>query len=119
MEALEDRLCGQAQAELDAEREREQLIESEDSGFTLNVRNEAVRRERQEQFQQSLSNARGYLRTLALSYQKHVKKFLTLLAERPDVNLQLLSFRLDFNGHYKRQRKSSTRVNCIDKVDNK
>lgn len=104
---FEERLCAQAHAELNAEREREQLIETQQGGFSLNARDETIRRERQERFQQNLVTMKGYLRILANGYQKHVRKFLSLLAEQPDMSLQLLSFRLDFNGHYKRLSRKS------------
>ncbi|XP_044730795.1 gamma-tubulin complex component 3 homolog [Chrysoperla carnea] len=102
LQVFEERLCAQAHAELNAEREREQLIETQQGGFSLKARDETIRRERQERFQQNLVTMKGYLRILANGYQKHVRKFLSLLAEQPDMSLQLLSFRLDFNGHYKR-----------------
>lgn len=53
-------------------------------------------------FEDFLGQTRVALRILAQSYQDVVKRFLLLLASHPDISLQLLSSRLDFNDHYKR-----------------
>ncbi|XP_071440616.1 gamma-tubulin complex component 3-like [Hetaerina americana] len=50
-----------------------------------------------------LPTARAQLKILAQSYQDVVKRFLLSLASQPDVSLQLLSSRLDFNEHYKKR----------------
>uniref|UniRef100_T1JNK7 Uncharacterized protein n=1 Tax=Strigamia maritima TaxID=126957 RepID=T1JNK7_STRMM len=56
-------------------------------------------------FQELLKNVipttRAKLRILSQSYQDMVQKFLLMLTSHRDVSLQFLSFRLDFNEHYK------------------
>ncbi|GAB6019866.1 Gamma-tubulin complex component 3 [Chamberlinius hualienensis] len=61
-------------------------------------------KERQAQFlSKVVLPTKTELRILSASYQDMVRKFLLMLTINRDVNLQFLSFRLDFNGHYKKQ----------------
>merc|ERR1712083_646473 len=63
---------------------------------------EAAEEARRENFRQApLHNTRKKLRVLAQSYQNMVEQFLVLLAGHQDASLRFLSFRLDFDEHYK------------------
>lgn len=57
--------------------------------------------QRQREFSKSASLIKTKLRILSITYQDMVKKFLIMLTSHTDVSLQFLSFRLDFNEHYK------------------
>ncbi|RWS31957.1 gamma-tubulin complex component 3-like protein [Leptotrombidium deliense] len=54
----------------------------------------------------SIPNFRVRIQLLAHTYQDMVQKFLLLLADHRDADLRFLSFRLDFNEHYKKRNKS-------------
>ncbi|RWS14285.1 gamma-tubulin complex component 3-like protein [Dinothrombium tinctorium] len=53
-----------------------------------------------------IPNFRVRIQLLSTTYQDMVQKFLLLLADHPDADLRFLSFRLDFNEHYKKRNKS-------------
>ena len=76
----------------------EKLIEENGTNNQVEGENQIALKE----FESFLNSTRVALRILAQSYQEVVKKFLLLLASHPDISLQLLSSRLDFNDHYKR-----------------
>ncbi|KAJ1520792.1 hypothetical protein ONE63_003886 [Megalurothrips usitatus] len=76
----------------------EKYIEENGTNNNVEGQNQTALKE----FEAFLSSTRVGLRVLAKGYQGVVKKFLLLLASHPDISLQLLSSRLDFNDHYKR-----------------
>jgi gamma-tubulin complex component 3 len=51
--------------------------------------------------QTDLSTLRSQLRILQQSYQNMVQQFLVMLTSHSDISLRFLSFRLDFNEHYR------------------
>lgn len=57
--------------------------------------------ERVAKFNHSLELIKRQLKSLAHKYSEFVKKYLSLLSSSPDMNLQLLSVRLNFNDYYK------------------
>lgn len=73
-------------------------IEEHGTSNTIEEQDESAKKD----FEAFLSSTRVGLQILAQSYQDVVKKFLLLLASNPDISLQLLSSRLDFNDNYKR-----------------
>lgn len=50
-----------------------------------------------------IPDTRAQLRVLSKSYQDMVQQFLMMLTSHQDVSLRFLSFRLDFNEHYKKR----------------
>lgn len=52
-------------------------------------------------FQETIPKMRSQLRILTHFYQSIVQQFLVLLMTSPDESLRFLSFRLDFNEHYR------------------
>lgn len=62
---------------------------------------EAAENKRIQEFQEFHAKMRSELRILSYSYQGIVQQFLVLLMTSADESLQFLSFRLDFNEHYK------------------
>ncbi|NXL04690.1 GCP3 protein, partial [Mesembrinibis cayennensis] len=56
---------------------------------------------RMKEFQDSIPKMCSQLRILTHFYQGIVQQFLVLLTTSSDENLRFLSFRLDFNEHYK------------------
>ncbi|XP_076356423.1 gamma-tubulin complex component 3 homolog isoform X1 [Tachypleus tridentatus] len=61
-----------------------------------------VEKQRQLEFDKKvIPMTKAQLRVLANSYQDMVQKFLLMIADHSDPNLRFLSFRLDFNEHYK------------------
>jgi len=49
-----------------------------------------------------IPDTRAQLKVLSKSYQDMVQQFLMMLTSHHDVSLRFLSFRLDFNEHYKK-----------------
>ena len=64
---------------------------------------EAMKRRKRAFTRTTLSAIKSQLKIVSQSYQDMVRTFLLQLAESGDQALQFLSFRLDFNQHYKRQ----------------
>uniref|UniRef100_A0A3P8UTE0 Tubulin gamma complex component 3 n=1 Tax=Cynoglossus semilaevis TaxID=244447 RepID=A0A3P8UTE0_CYNSE len=62
---------------------------------------EAEHKKRIEEFQETIPKMRSQFRILAHFYQSIVQQFLVLLMTSPDESLRFLSFRLDFNEHYR------------------
>nr|CAD7264144.1 unnamed protein product [Timema shepardi] len=100
-EKLHDRAVSELQARLDRELEICHSEELKEFGTSdaRDARDTARIKDFSERY---LPGMRAQLRILAKSYQDVVKGFLLMLASQADVSLQLLSFRLDFNEHYKR-----------------
>ncbi|XP_062303027.1 gamma-tubulin complex component 3 [Osmerus eperlanus] len=62
---------------------------------------EAEEQKRVQDFQDTIPKMRSQLRILTHFYQGIVQQFLVLLMTSPDESLRFLSFRLDFNEHYR------------------
>ncbi|KAI1885373.1 hypothetical protein AGOR_G00219470 [Albula goreensis] len=80
------------------ERKRERQDEGE---WGVTAAQEAEESKRVEEFQETIPKMRSQLRILTHFYQGIVQQFLVLLMTSTDESLQFLSFRLDFNEHYK------------------
>ncbi|KAJ4428063.1 hypothetical protein ANN_24077 [Periplaneta americana] len=105
LQTHEEKLYARSLSELQAMTKHEELIkEREKQGqFGTSTHEEELNQKRSQDFKlRYIPNVRTQLRVLSKSYQDVVKKFLLMLASQSDVSLQLLSFRLDFNEHYKR-----------------
>ncbi|XP_063067999.1 gamma-tubulin complex component 3 [Engraulis encrasicolus] len=80
------------------ERKRQREKEGE---WGVTAEEEAAENKRIQEFQEFHAKMRSELRILSYSYQGIVQQFLVLLMTSSDESLQFLSFRLDFNEHYK------------------
>ncbi|XP_063809225.1 gamma-tubulin complex component 3 isoform X1 [Pseudophryne corroboree] len=80
------------------ERAKERELEGE-WGVTAAEKEEENKRV--SEFQESIPKMRSQLRILTHFYQGIVQQFLVLLTTSTDESLRFLSFRLDFNEHYK------------------
>ncbi|XP_061091101.1 gamma-tubulin complex component 3 isoform X2 [Conger conger] len=80
------------------ERKRQRQEEGE---WGVTTEQEAEEGRRVQGFQETIPKMRSQLRILTHFYQGIVQQFLVLLMTSSDESLQFLSFRLDFNEHYK------------------
>ncbi|XP_071991684.1 gamma-tubulin complex component 3 isoform X1 [Engystomops pustulosus] len=80
--------------------ERKKQRESEGE-WGVTAEEEEEENKRVSEFQESIPKMRSQLRILTHFYQGIVQQFLVLLTTSTDENLRFLSFRLDFNEHYK------------------
>ncbi|XP_076435742.1 gamma-tubulin complex component 3 homolog [Babylonia areolata] len=70
--------------------------------WALTEEEEGAERDRRATFLRSIiPSTRAQMTVLAQSYQDMVQRFLVMVTSHPDVSLRFLSFRLDFNQHYK------------------
>uniref|UniRef100_A0A3Q2Q1C5 Tubulin gamma complex component 3 n=1 Tax=Fundulus heteroclitus TaxID=8078 RepID=A0A3Q2Q1C5_FUNHE len=84
---------------LQFEEKKQQREEEGEWGVTPEQESEEKRRI--QEFQDTIPKMRSELRILTHFYQNIVQQFLVLLMTSPDESLRFLSFRLDFNEHYK------------------
>ncbi|KAM4537969.1 gamma-tubulin complex component 3 isoform 1-T1 [Fundulus diaphanus] len=84
---------------LQFEEKKQQREEEGEWGVTAEQESEEKRRI--QEFQDTIPKMRSQLRILTHFYQSIVQQFLVLLMTSPDESLRFLSFRLDFNEHYK------------------
>ncbi|XP_018102678.1 gamma-tubulin complex component 3 homolog isoform X2 [Xenopus laevis] len=80
--------------------ERKKERESEGQ-WGVTAAEEEEENKRIQEFQESIPKMRSQLRILTHFYQGIVEQFLVLLTTSTDESLRFLSFRLDFNEHYK------------------
>ncbi|XP_060089694.1 gamma-tubulin complex component 3 [Heteronotia binoei] len=80
------------------ERKKERELEGE---WGVTASEEEEENKRIKEFQDSIPKMCSQLRLLTHFYQGIVQQFLVLLTTSSDESLQFLSFRLDFNEHYK------------------
>lgn len=73
----------------------------EEGDWGVTAEKEAEENKRRQQFGESVPKMRSQLRILTHFYQGIVQQFLVLLMTSPDESLRFLSFRLDFNEHYR------------------
>ncbi|XP_021924239.1 gamma-tubulin complex component 3 homolog isoform X2 [Zootermopsis nevadensis] len=105
LQSLEEELHARSLSELQALAKHEELVEERGKlgQFGTSTHEEELYHKQSQDFKQRyITSVQTQLRILSKSYQDVVKKFLLMLASQSDVSLQLLSFRLDFNEHYKR-----------------
>uniref|UniRef100_A0A7N5ZYD0 Gamma-tubulin complex component n=1 Tax=Anabas testudineus TaxID=64144 RepID=A0A7N5ZYD0_ANATE len=80
----------------------EKKQQREDEGqWGVTAEQEAEEKKRIQEFQDSIPKMRSQLRILTHFYQSIVQQFLVLLMTSSDESLRFLSFRLDFNEHYR------------------
>lgn len=80
------------------ERRKQRQAEGE---WGVTAEQEAEERRRTQDFQETIPKMRSQLRILTHFYQGIVQQFLVLLMTSTDESLRFLSFRLDFNEHYR------------------
>ncbi|XP_029114290.1 gamma-tubulin complex component 3 isoform X2 [Scleropages formosus] len=80
--------------------EKKQQREAEGE-WGVTAAEESEEKKRIQEFQETIPKMRSQLRILTHFYQGIVQQFLVLLMSSSDESLQFLSFRLDFNEHYK------------------
>lgn len=80
--------------------ERKQKREDEGE-WGVTAQQEAEETKRVQEFQETVPKMRSQLRVLTHLYQSIVQHFLVLLINSSDESLRFLSFRLDFNEHYR------------------
>uniref|UniRef100_A0A3Q4AS03 Uncharacterized protein n=1 Tax=Mola mola TaxID=94237 RepID=A0A3Q4AS03_MOLML len=73
----------------------------EEGQWGVTAEQEAEEKKRIQEFQETIPKLRSQLRVLAHLYQSIVQHFLVLLMTSYDESLRFLSFRLDFNEHYR------------------
>ncbi|XP_030636105.1 gamma-tubulin complex component 3 [Chanos chanos] len=98
-EALYRSALEELQLRLQFEDKKRQRQEEGEWGVT--AEQEAEENKRVQEFKDTIPKMCSQLRLLTHFYQGIVQEFLRLLMTSPDESLQFLSFRLDFNEHYK------------------
>ncbi|XP_053170391.1 gamma-tubulin complex component 3 isoform X2 [Scomber japonicus] len=73
----------------------------EEGQWGVTAEQEAEEKRRIQDFQETIPKMRSQLRILTHFYQSIVQQFLVLLMTSTDESLRFLSFRLDFNEHYR------------------
>uniref|UniRef100_UPI0037E7ABC8 gamma-tubulin complex component 3 isoform X2 n=1 Tax=Semicossyphus pulcher TaxID=241346 RepID=UPI0037E7ABC8 len=73
----------------------------EEGQWGVTAEQEAEEKKRIQEFQETIPKMRAQLRILTHFYQSIVQQFLVLLMTSSDESLRFLSFRLDFNEHYR------------------
>ncbi|XP_068165377.1 gamma-tubulin complex component 3 isoform X2 [Antennarius striatus] len=73
----------------------------EEGQWGVTAEQEAEEKKRIQEFQETIPKMRSQLRILTHFYQSIVQQFLVLLMTSSDESLRFLSFRLDFNEHYR------------------
>uniref|UniRef100_A0A8D2ZUP4 Tubulin gamma complex component 3 n=1 Tax=Scophthalmus maximus TaxID=52904 RepID=A0A8D2ZUP4_SCOMX len=73
----------------------------EEGQWGVTAEQEAEEKRRIQEFQETIPKMRSQLRILTHFYQSIVQQFLVLLMTSTDESLRFLSFRLDFNEHYR------------------
>merc|ERR1712142_449596 len=105
-QTIANRIYDDAVAEWDARQTRRLLIDNktESGGYGTSATLEEQDKERRKTYSKNkLGSARAQLRIVSQSYGDMVKTFLFQLTCSHDESLQGLSFRLDFNAHYKKK----------------
>eukprot|EP00064_Thunnus_orientalis_P015199 superscaffoldBa00002774_g15249 len=78
------------------------LLDNNSRGqWGVTAEQEAEEKKRIQDFQETIPKMRSQLRILTHFYQSIVQQFLVLLMTSSDESLRFLSFRLDFNEHYR------------------
>lgn len=69
-------------------------------GFAITDEDQKKNYDRAAKFIVYLTSIKTQIRSVAKQYSDYVRKYLQMLASHSDVNLQLLSVRLDYSGYY-------------------
>lgn len=80
---------------------KERNKQSSTKGFSKTIKDDIKIQERKLKFTHNLESIKRQVKQLAHNYSEFVKRYLNLLASSSDMNLQLLSVRLNFNDFYK------------------
>ncbi|XP_015776279.1 PREDICTED: gamma-tubulin complex component 3 homolog [Acropora digitifera] len=94
-----------ATRELQSRQALEKAIETraDEGKWGMTDKDEELERKRSVKFVDNvIPDTRAQLKVLSKSYQDMVQQFLMMLTSHHDVSLRFLSFRLDFNEHYKK-----------------
>lgn len=102
-DAVQSRLYTEAIAESDARRNYESQVRKLKSGQSLSQDIQDADLERKFTFADTMPKLDTQLKIVSQSYQDMVKTLLLQLTVNSDQSLQCLSFRLDFNTHYKKK----------------
>jgi len=102
-DAVQSRLYTEAVAESDARRNYESQIRRLKSGQSLSQDIKDADLGRRFTFAETIPKLDTQLKIVSQSYQDMVKTLLLQLTVNSDQSLQCLSFRLDFNTHYKKK----------------
>lgn len=97
---MQESLYTAALKERSAQLDHERRIESAE-GFGSDLKIERETGERKLKFLQFLSMVKEQVKQLSKQYSDFIQKYLNLLATSSNMNLQLLSVRLNFNDYYK------------------
>lgn len=100
LECLQETLFAATSNELDAMLEYRAKCEQNDD-FGINIEEENVEKARCAEFNKFLVCMKGKIRNIRDNYSSFVQKYLFLLSTNPNMKLQLLSVRLNFNNSYK------------------
>lgn len=105
-QGIQDRLHEESAAEFESRLARERAIQAKTTkgGYGTSADLELQDEERRKSYAKSkLGSLKAQLKIVSQSYQDMVRTFLFQLTCSNDESLQCLSFRLDFNQHYKRK----------------
>ncbi|XP_057350634.1 gamma-tubulin complex component 3 isoform X5 [Manis pentadactyla] len=103
LQSAQDAVCRAALEELQRrlrfeEKQQQREVEGQ---WGVTAAEEEEEKQRIQEFQESIPKMCSQLRILTHFYQGVVQQFLVLLTTSSDESLRFLSFRLDFNEHYK------------------
>lgn len=99
LESIQDSLYLTALKERDAVIAHTQRIEKS-TGFGLTLKEEKQAEERIATFRNFVSNIKEQVKQMSKQCSEFVRKYLGQLAKSTNMNLQLLSVRLNFNDYY-------------------
>lgn len=99
LESIQENLYSIVTQEQEASAEYKKMCDLE-QGFSVTAKDELINQERKLKFKHALKSINNQAKQLAVNYNIYVKKYLTLLSTSSDMNLQLLSVRLNFNDYY-------------------
>ncbi|KAK2491759.1 hypothetical protein MC885_000241 [Smutsia gigantea] len=101
LQSTQDTVCRAALEELQRRLRFEEKKKQREGQWGVTSAEEEEENQRIQEFQESIPKMCSQLRILTHFYQGVVQQFLVLLTTSSDESLRFLSFRLDFNEHYK------------------
>lgn len=112
LESIQEALYSAALREREALISYSQNIENSE-GFGMTFKDEREGKERRIKFNHFLNSVKAQVKQLSKQYNDLIKKYLGLLATSSNMNLQLLSVRLNFNDYYKITWQEEISKKCI------
>uniref|UniRef100_A0A8P4K2I4 Tubulin gamma complex component 3 n=1 Tax=Dicentrarchus labrax TaxID=13489 RepID=A0A8P4K2I4_DICLA len=100
-QSAQDSLYRSALEELTLRLQYEEKKRQREGEWGVTAEQEAEEKKRIQEFKETIPKMRSQLRILTHFYQSIVQQFLVLLMTNSDESLRFLSFRLDFNEHYR------------------